>query len=133
MTTAYSVISDPQERKWYDDHRESILRSGGDGTARQSGDDGEDGLHVILHPEDTAEEIKEAEMDIDTLEELDRTGGEGVNRFRKRKKSAPGVYVPTSVTPRGKKIIKRLGGEDLLAVNLSSFNHFPNCCIPSLN
>ena len=42
MTTAYSVLSDPQERKWYDDHRESILRSGGDGTARQSGDDGED-------------------------------------------------------------------------------------------
>lgn len=30
------------------------------------GDDGEDGLHVILHPEDTAEEIKQAEMDIET-------------------------------------------------------------------
>ena len=70
--------------------------------------------------------IKEAEMDIDTLEELDRTGGEGVNRFRKRRKSAPGVYVPTSVTPRGKKIIKRLGGEDSLAVNLSSFKFDPN-------
>ena len=44
MTTAYSVLSDPQERKWYDDHRESILRSGGDGTNRQNGNevDGED-------------------------------------------------------------------------------------------
>jgi len=32
ITAAYAVLSDPHERKWYDDHRESILR-GGDGTA----------------------------------------------------------------------------------------------------
>ena len=31
MQTAYSVLSDAQERKWYDDHREAILK-GGDGT-----------------------------------------------------------------------------------------------------
>eukprot|EP01031_Cornospumella_fuschlensis_P049182 gene49182-60204_t len=32
ISTAYAVLSDPQERKWYDDHRESILR-GGNGTS----------------------------------------------------------------------------------------------------
>ena len=26
ITAAYAVLSDPHERKWYDDHRESILR-----------------------------------------------------------------------------------------------------------
>mmetsp|Transcript_13104 Transcript_13104/g.13154 ORF Transcript_13104/g.13154 Transcript_13104/m.13154 type:complete len:309 (+) Transcript_13104:107-1033(+) len=26
VSTAYAVLSDPQERKWYDDHRDSILR-----------------------------------------------------------------------------------------------------------
>ena len=31
MTSAYNVLSDPHERKWYDDHRDSILR-GTDGT-----------------------------------------------------------------------------------------------------
>jgi len=31
VSAAFSVLSDPQERKWYDDHRESILR-GKDGT-----------------------------------------------------------------------------------------------------
>ena len=30
------------------------------------GDDGEDGLHVILHPEDTAEEIMQVEMNVET-------------------------------------------------------------------
>eukprot|EP00499_Haloplacidia_sp_CaronLabIsolate_P009081 CAMPEP_0196788162 /NCGR_PEP_ID=MMETSP1104-20130614/24378_1 /TAXON_ID=33652 /ORGANISM="Cafeteria sp., Strain Caron Lab Isolate" /LENGTH=211 /DNA_ID=CAMNT_0042158505 /DNA_START=25 /DNA_END=657 /DNA_ORIENTATION=+ len=33
---AYSVLSDPHERAWYDDHREAILR-GGDGTADDEG------------------------------------------------------------------------------------------------
>eukprot|EP01111_Echinosteliopsis_oligospora_P009623 TRINITY_DN2853_c1_g1_i2.p1 TRINITY_DN2853_c1_g1~~TRINITY_DN2853_c1_g1_i2.p1 ORF type:complete len:388 (-),score=150.15 TRINITY_DN2853_c1_g1_i2:652-1815(-) len=31
INQAYQVLSDPQERQWYDDHRESIL-NGGDGT-----------------------------------------------------------------------------------------------------
>ena len=26
ISTAYSVLSDPNEKKWYDDHREDILR-----------------------------------------------------------------------------------------------------------
>lgn len=26
ISAAYAVLSDPQERKWYDDHRESIIR-----------------------------------------------------------------------------------------------------------
>jgi DnaJ family protein A protein 5 len=26
ITAAFAVLSDPQERQWYDDHRESILR-----------------------------------------------------------------------------------------------------------
>jgi DnaJ family protein A protein 5 len=28
ISTAYEVLMDPRERKWYDDHRESILRGG---------------------------------------------------------------------------------------------------------
>ena len=48
---AYEVLSDPQERAWYDSHREVILR-GGDGTKKAAaGDDsdvsdvdGEDGM-----------------------------------------------------------------------------------------
>jgi len=36
VSSAYAVLSDPHERKWYDDHRESILR-GGDGTNKGSG------------------------------------------------------------------------------------------------
>jgi DnaJ family protein A protein 5 len=38
ISTAYSVLNDPQERKWYDDHRESILR-GRDGTRGEDGDE----------------------------------------------------------------------------------------------
>ena len=41
ISTAYTTLSDPQERKWYDDHRESILR-GRDGTAGGTGDEEED-------------------------------------------------------------------------------------------
>jgi DnaJ family protein A protein 5 len=33
---AYAVLNDPNERSWYDSHRESILR-GGDGTADEEG------------------------------------------------------------------------------------------------
>jgi DnaJ homolog subfamily A member 5 len=39
LAAAYAVLSDTQERKWYDDHREAILR-GGDGT-KEDGDDQE--------------------------------------------------------------------------------------------
>ena len=28
IQAAYAVLSDPQERAWYDDHREAILRGG---------------------------------------------------------------------------------------------------------
>ena len=45
IQTAYDVLSDPQERAWYDDHREAILRGGfkrgGDGSV-----DGDDDLDV---------------------------------------------------------------------------------------
>ena len=35
IQNAYSVLSDPNERAWYDSHRESILR-GGSGVAGDS-------------------------------------------------------------------------------------------------
>ncbi|RYH05830.1 hypothetical protein EON65_43690, partial [archaeon] len=38
VSTAYAVLSDLQERKWYDDHRESILR-GGNGTSDEDNDE----------------------------------------------------------------------------------------------
>mmetsp|Transcript_19965 Transcript_19965/g.21696 ORF Transcript_19965/g.21696 Transcript_19965/m.21696 type:complete len:469 (+) Transcript_19965:32-1438(+) len=41
ISTAYQVLSDPQERQWYDDHREAILR-GKDGTAGDGDEDDED-------------------------------------------------------------------------------------------
>lgn len=41
VTRAYTVLSDPQERAWYDTHRDSIHR-GGDGTAGGDGSDDED-------------------------------------------------------------------------------------------
>ena len=37
ISTAYNTLIDPQDRKWYDDHRESILQ-GGDGTANDDTD-----------------------------------------------------------------------------------------------
>jgi curved DNA-binding protein CbpA len=37
ISAAYTVLSDPQERQWYDDHREAILK-GKDGTAQDEGD-----------------------------------------------------------------------------------------------
>lgn len=44
ITTAHAVLINPQERQWYDDHRESIL-SGGDGTVKSGeGDDPEENL-----------------------------------------------------------------------------------------
>lgn len=36
VSAAYAVLSDPAERRWYDDHRDSILR-GGDGTSGGGG------------------------------------------------------------------------------------------------
>ncbi|XP_032872711.1 dnaJ homolog subfamily C member 21, partial [Amblyraja radiata] len=41
IQAAYDVLSDPQERAWYDSHREAILRSGQDGEA-------EDDSHELL-------------------------------------------------------------------------------------
>jgi DnaJ family protein A protein 5 len=49
ISTAYSVLSDPHERKWYDDHRDAILRgkdfNGGGG----DGDDDEDDIDSIIN------------------------------------------------------------------------------------
>lgn len=45
LAAAYAVLSDPHERKWYDDHREAILR-GGDGTAGEDGDAMDDSINV---------------------------------------------------------------------------------------
>eukprot|EP01087_Luapelamoeba_hula_P010007 TRINITY_DN261_c2_g2_i3.p1 TRINITY_DN261_c2_g2~~TRINITY_DN261_c2_g2_i3.p1 ORF type:complete len:613 (-),score=212.30 TRINITY_DN261_c2_g2_i3:13-1809(-) len=45
ITNAYTVLSDTQERAWYDGHRDSILR-GGDGTA----EDGEAAQGINLWP-----------------------------------------------------------------------------------
>jgi len=45
IQAAYAVLSDPQERAWYDDHREAILR-GGSG----ADDDGpKDGMNVMAY------------------------------------------------------------------------------------
>ena len=44
LAAAYAVLSDPHERKWYDDHREAILR-GGNGTAGEDGD-ADDSINV---------------------------------------------------------------------------------------
>ena len=41
VTRAYTTLSDPQERAWYDSHRDSILR-GGDGTQGGGGGDSDD-------------------------------------------------------------------------------------------
>lgn len=46
ITTAYAVLSDPQEKQWYDDHRENIL-NGGNGT---SADETEGGPEPNLWP-----------------------------------------------------------------------------------
>ena len=42
---AYSILSDANERKWYDDHRDEILR-GGDGTGDVSSDEDESGVRA---------------------------------------------------------------------------------------
>jgi DnaJ family protein A protein 5 len=44
LAAAYAVLSDPHERKWYDDHREAILR-GGDGT-KHGDEDADDSYDV---------------------------------------------------------------------------------------
>ena len=46
---AYECLSDPNERAWYDSHRESILR-GGDGTGTASKDDFEMDLMPFFSP-----------------------------------------------------------------------------------
>lgn len=40
IQNAYEVLSDPHEKKWYDDHREQILRGddGGDGDRADEGE-----------------------------------------------------------------------------------------------
>lgn len=41
LANAYSVLNDPQERQWYDNHRDAILR-GGDGTNSKDTDNEND-------------------------------------------------------------------------------------------
>eukprot|EP01039_Chlorochromonas_danica_P005826 gene5826-6415_t len=43
ISTAFTVLNDPHERKWYDDHRESILR-GGNGINSDEDDEEHGGL-----------------------------------------------------------------------------------------
>jgi curved DNA-binding protein CbpA len=47
LSGAYAVLSDSQERKWYDDHREAILK-GGDGTNNGDDDDDDSGDTINL-------------------------------------------------------------------------------------
>ncbi|KAH0627873.1 hypothetical protein JD844_008416, partial [Phrynosoma platyrhinos] len=44
IQAAYDVLSDPQERAWYDNHREALLKGGGDGEYQ---DDSLDLLHYF--------------------------------------------------------------------------------------
>ncbi|KAM9977637.1 hypothetical protein ACTFIR_011507 [Dictyostelium discoideum] len=44
INNAYTVLSDPNERKWYDDHREAILRGGRGGSG--DGDDDDDEINL---------------------------------------------------------------------------------------
>ncbi len=48
VQAAYSVLSDPHERSWYDAHRESILR-GGTGVAGEDEEDEQPGVNVWAH------------------------------------------------------------------------------------
>ena len=48
---AYAVLSDPQERAWYDSHRESILREGAAAGAAD-GDDDDGGQARSLGPKE---------------------------------------------------------------------------------
>lgn len=43
---AYEVLSDPQERAWYDSHREQILREGTDEQVAPGGSSGGGGLYA---------------------------------------------------------------------------------------
>jgi DnaJ family protein A protein 5 len=44
VQAAYAVLSDPQERAWYDNHREAILRGGSGG---QQDDDFQEGVDIF--------------------------------------------------------------------------------------
>ncbi len=45
MRAAYAVLSDPHERKWYDDHRDAILR--GHSVGGDDDDQPEEGVDVM--------------------------------------------------------------------------------------
>lgn len=47
IQSAYEVLSDSHERKWYDDHREQILR--GDADADSDDEDGGDGINLFRY------------------------------------------------------------------------------------
>lgn len=40
ISNAYTILSDPRERQWYDDHREAILRGAGKSGAEDEEDEG---------------------------------------------------------------------------------------------
>jgi len=55
VQAAYDILSDPKERRWYDEHRDDLLR-GGDGTKKKNGEDGDDNAYVydvmpMFHPD----------------------------------------------------------------------------------
>lgn len=52
VSASYAVLSDPQERKWYDDHRDAILRGGSGGGGGGGGEKGRSGLSEDVSVDD---------------------------------------------------------------------------------
>ncbi|GMF12365.1 unnamed protein product [Phytophthora lilii] len=84
IQNAYEVLSDPHEKKWYDEHREQILR-GGDGNDE---DEGEDELNLFRY---FSASVTKCDADgvwggCVQIDELDMEGGDG-----SRSEPAPGL------------------------------------------